>query len=71
MLTLILYSIVKEQIFYELLHANCYLLLAYLYSGDNRDRTGNLRLAKAALSQLSYIPVKSIYVTFIPLIELP
>ncbi len=24
--------------------------------GDNRDRTGNLRLAKAALSQLSYIP---------------
>ncbi len=25
--------------------------------GDNRDRTGNLRLARAALSQLSYIPV--------------
>jgi hypothetical protein len=24
--------------------------------GDNRDRTGNLRRAKAALSQLSYIP---------------
>ena len=24
--------------------------------GDNRDRTGNLRLARAALSQLSYIP---------------
>ncbi len=24
--------------------------------GDDRDRTGNLRLAKAALSQLSYIP---------------
>ena len=24
--------------------------------GDNRDRTGNLRLAGAALSQLSYIP---------------
>lgn len=24
--------------------------------GDNRDRTGDLRLAKAALSQLSYIP---------------
>ena len=24
--------------------------------GDNRDRTGNLRLAKPALSQLSYIP---------------
>ena len=25
-------------------------------SGDNRDRTGDLRLAKPALSQLSYIP---------------
>ncbi len=24
--------------------------------GDNRDRTGDLRLAKPALSQLSYIP---------------
>ena len=24
--------------------------------GDNRDRTGNLQLAKLALSQLSYIP---------------
>ncbi len=27
-----------------------------LLGGDNRDRTGNLRLAKPALSQLSYIP---------------
>ena len=27
--------------------------------GDNRDRTGNLRLAKPALSQLSYIPKSS------------
>lgn len=26
--------------------------------GDNRDRTGDLRLAKPALSQLSYIPIK-------------
>ena len=26
------------------------------FNGDNRDRTGNLRLAKPALSQLSYIP---------------
>jgi hypothetical protein len=25
--------------------------------GDDRDRTGNLRLAKPALSQLSYVPV--------------
>ncbi len=25
-------------------------------SGDDRDRTGNLRLAKPALSQLSYVP---------------
>ncbi len=27
-----------------------------LAGGDSRDRTGNLRLAKPALSQLSYIP---------------
>ena len=25
-------------------------------SGDDRDRTDNLRLARAALSQLSYVP---------------
>ena len=29
------------------------------FGGDNRDRTGNLRLAKPALSQLSYIPESS------------
>ena len=28
----------------------------YLHGGDNRDRTGNLQLAKLALSQLSYVP---------------
>src|SRR5262249_44861849 len=27
-----------------------------LFCGDDRDRTGNLRLAKPALSQLSYVP---------------
>ena len=27
-------------------------------SGDDRDRTGNLRVANAALSQLSYVPRK-------------
>ena len=26
-------------------------------NGDDRDRTGNLRLAKPTLSQLSYVPV--------------
>ena len=26
------------------------------HNGDDRDRTGNLRLARAALSQLSYVP---------------
>ena len=31
-----------------------------LPGGDSRDRTGNLRLAKPALSQLSYIPVKMV-----------
>lgn len=28
------------------------------YGGPSRDRTGNLRLARAALSQLSYQPIK-------------
>ena len=41
------YSIVKEQL---------QILLKYNFGGDNRDRTGDLRLAKPALSQLSYIP---------------
>jgi hypothetical protein len=27
--------------------------------GDDRDRTGNLRLAKPALSQLSYVPLNA------------
>ena len=26
------------------------------FGGDDRDRTGDLRLAKPALSQLSYVP---------------
>jgi hypothetical protein len=29
---------------------------SHLIGGDNRNRTGDLRLARAALSQLSYIP---------------
>ena len=33
-----------------------YINLFCLSGGDNRDRTGNLQLAKLALSQLSYIP---------------
>ena len=28
-------------------------------SGDDRARTGNLRLAKPALSQLSYVPIRT------------
>ena len=37
---------------------NCILkFLIALSGGDNRDRTGNLQLAKLALSQLSYIPI--------------
>ena len=30
------------------------------YGGDDRDRTDDLRLAKAALSQLSYVPRKEV-----------
>ena len=41
------YAIVKEQF------ATLYRMAK---NGDNRDRTGDLRLAKPALSQLSYIP---------------
>ena len=33
-----------------------FLALSALFGGDNRDRTGNLQLAKLALSQLSYVP---------------
>ena len=33
---------------------------SFLLGGDNRDRTGNLRLAKPALSQLSYIPEEAV-----------
>ena len=32
------------------------------FGGDDRDRTGNLRLAKPALSQLSYVPVSHLRV---------
>ena len=36
---------------------NCMLkFFIALSGGDNRDRTGNLQLAKLALSQLSYVP---------------
>ncbi len=30
------------------------------FSGDDRARTGNLRLARAALSQLSYVPITNV-----------
>ena len=43
-------SVVKERV-WLILPAN-----QALHGGDNRARTGNLRLAKPALSQLSYIP---------------
>ena len=33
-----------------------YELITNNYNGDDRGRTGNLRLAKPALSQLSYVP---------------
>ena len=34
--------------------------LLILFGGDDRDRTDGLSLAKAALSQLSYIPTLSV-----------
>jgi hypothetical protein len=44
----------------KLPHSQMRRLAARLYlacNGDDRDRTGNLRLAKPALSQLSYVPL--------------
>ena len=42
---------------------NCFrylhLLSMFLFGGDSRDRTGDLLLARQALSQLSYIPIPS------------
>ena len=42
---------------------NCLMKIrTYVSNGDNRVRTGGLRLARAALSQLSYIPMKKLAV---------
>ena len=50
------------------------LLNAFIYSqkpsgldclgGDSRDRTGDLLLARQALSQLSYIPISYLHLLF-------
>ena len=54
--------IVKERVtdFYKIGKSVKNLFLFELNTcrsgGDNRDRTGNLQLAKLALSQLSYVP---------------
>ena len=34
----------------------CWTIVYYSNGGDSRDRTGDLLLARQALSQLSYIP---------------
>ena len=47
---LTLYEIVKEQ---KIVFRPCCRSQIY---GDDRDRTGNLLLAKQALYQLSYVP---------------
>jgi hypothetical protein len=58
------YSIVKEQMGTNPLIL-IIKLIEELFGGDNRDRTGDLSLAKAALSQLSYIP--KIYINMVGL----
>ena len=45
-----------SSLFFEEWPPCCWAVLLTLPGGDSRDRTGNLRLAKPALSQLSYIP---------------
>ena len=49
-------SVVKEPIAATLRLESGAKSVMFATGGDNRDRTGNLRLAKPALSQLSYIP---------------
>ena len=44
--------VVKERIWFLFYQKKS----GFFYGGDNRARTGNLRRARAALSQLSYIP---------------
>jgi hypothetical protein len=52
------YEVVKEPCVYkETLYTNAIYLAVGSNSGDDRDRTGDLWLAKPPLSQLSYIPV--------------
>ena len=36
----------------------------FLFGGDSRDRTGDLLLARQALSQLSYIPISYLHLLF-------
>ena len=38
--------------------------LNVLFGGDSRDRTGDLLLARQALSQLSYIPISYLHLLF-------
>jgi hypothetical protein len=54
-----LYSVVKEQI-----------RQSRAFGGDSRDRTGDLRLAKPALSQLSYIPAHDLILVGLDRFEL-
>jgi hypothetical protein len=53
--------VVKDRYFSGYPKKNFSILAAIcpIASGDDRDRTGDLRLAKPPLSQLSYIPEKS------------
>ncbi len=36
-------------------------ILKYLFGGDEEDRTPDLRIANATLSQLSYVPIFTAY----------
>ena len=50
------YSIFKEQCLARLGGVRCFACAQEQLGGDERARTANLRLAKPALSRLSYVP---------------
>ena len=53
------YSIFKEHSLARLGGVRCFACALEQLGGDERARTANLRLAKPALSQLSYVPGSS------------
>ena len=56
LLLVIHYVLSKNELCGFINRTKLYIKFFRFAGGDNRDRTGNLQLAKLALSQLSYVP---------------